>query len=660
VGLPAALIGVSVGTLVGIAIMAALRGSLPREGFVAAPTLGLGVIAVMLSAQELLGFPYTTSAAVALATALSSASALIIIKWGASRASMALPVDSRYRLLFPWLPVLGLPLLMLLFVIYFAGYPIVIFYDNIAYTAKEIFLTGSIPHNISLSPMEYTNAYPMLYPLQGVWLYLLNGGFDDTLIRVFPPLYFATFIVAVFLFCRKFAGSLVSALLSMALVFSIQQSVFMVEDINANAPLALYSTLSLFFAASFFNEDDRKYLIVSGLFAALAVFSRYQGLFLFGSMLFVIAFYSRREKLLNCVSFAAIPAIPLGLTYLRNALLFGNPVYPFYGAIFGSGFGFLPLVGRSVSVLLATSITYWSVPVLVFFALASVFLSRETRSVRFLYVLTACYSLLAISLGWGLSPYFADWSSFLPVIVPMCLLATIPFKYPGKTTEEAALASLFLLASIGAEIILDVFPYVTSVSFAFALGATIFSLCVLVLRSRTLAGGWLKPMSVILFPALLLFPTYAAANLKFVTVSVNSEAFSFSPQLYLNFTARSPQEVILEGKSIITSHDLNAIFLWAGLHLPPSARILDPLGPPFANRYYSIQDVVPLDGYELEQIGSYDTSCGIIAQLRQRGIGYVIAPAQTSGTGAELGLILQGTSPLLSQGKLQLRTINGC
>lgn len=129
--------------------------------------------------------------------------------------------------------------------------------------------------------------------------------------------------------------------LSMLIFLSIP-SVFL------TAPLAYvdlfftwYAIGALLAYLQWFNQGKRAWLILCGLFSGLALAGKYNGLFLpfLGCLGILWAAHYKRESgqgaLRNIFLYAAVVVIAGCPFYIKNFIMTGNPLYPFFYSIFG-------------------------------------------------------------------------------------------------------------------------------------------------------------------------------------------------------------------------------------------------------------------------------------------------------------------------------------
>lgn len=102
-----------------------------------------------------------------------------------------------------------------------------------------------------------------------------------------------------------------------------------------------YAIGALYAYLKWADQSKRAWLILCGLFSGLALASKYNGLFLpfLGCLGFFWVSHNKQEQwrdsLRNVVLYAVV-TIAAGLPfYLKNAVLSGNPLYPFFYSVFG-------------------------------------------------------------------------------------------------------------------------------------------------------------------------------------------------------------------------------------------------------------------------------------------------------------------------------------
>ncbi len=104
---------------------------------------------------------------------------------------------------------------------------------------------------------------------------------------------------------------------------------------------AYYAIGALYTYLQWVNQNKRAWLILCGLFSGLALASKYNGLFLpfLGCLGILWVSHNKREHgreaLRNIFLYAAVTIAAGSPFYIKNAILSGNPLYPFFYSVFG-------------------------------------------------------------------------------------------------------------------------------------------------------------------------------------------------------------------------------------------------------------------------------------------------------------------------------------
>jgi len=171
-------------------------------------------------------------------------------------------------------------------------------------------------------PLHAVLSYPLaalLGPHMGMKLSTLLAGFFVVI---------GTFV----LFRKSFSFSI--ALL--AAIFVLFHHGFILMTMLGSADL-LFTALFLFSLAAFDRaEKDSRLYIVSGLLLGLSVLTRYNGLILFPLFAFFILWKRRAHLKSGSLWAGLILACGVaGIWFVRNALVFGNPLFTSYGSEYG-------------------------------------------------------------------------------------------------------------------------------------------------------------------------------------------------------------------------------------------------------------------------------------------------------------------------------------
>ncbi len=211
-------------------------------------------------------------------------------------------------------------------------------WDSLAYGvnyAKIMFETGKIPLIAGPSiGLEMSASYPPGIQLLAVYLYTFAGYANDFYFRVLQPIFGLATIIVTYKFAMIVTKNRMASVFAIFILsvipafweFFIQETYLMC--------LTLLVTLStfFFFKAYAYNSNDndrKKYELVGTLFCCFAALISYIGIFSFGLLL--LYSIKRRVSAKRFVWLAILASFIVLPWYIRNFLLLGNPVYPFFG-----------------------------------------------------------------------------------------------------------------------------------------------------------------------------------------------------------------------------------------------------------------------------------------------------------------------------------------
>lgn len=253
-------------------------------------------------------------------------------------------------------PAILFPFMMVKALAYPETAPDSIFYH--LFLAKDAFETGQLPRTGGLGWLELSNSYPNLVITQQIWIYFIAGSADQMLSRPLVPLYavmLAALLVRAGNQIRPGSGPLALLLLASYTVPATVLPEFQTPgflpfgrlsvEIWTDIPVTFYALLSVHFVLHGFRGGGRLPWAAGGLFAGGAILTKYNGLPFVGFLslfLLLLLLHRHRGKARPATgSLAAIPAfaipvsLAVGLLFLRNQYLFGNPLYPFYTDLLG-------------------------------------------------------------------------------------------------------------------------------------------------------------------------------------------------------------------------------------------------------------------------------------------------------------------------------------
>jgi len=119
--------------------------------------------------------------------------------------------------------------------------------------------------------------YPLLLPLVEAWVYICLGSWNDQLVKVIFPFYFIGLIIT-FYYSLKYYIDKRPALLFTLFLVTIPQLFYLGSSGYADLPFTFYYFTSCIFIFRAYHNPDRKLLLISGIFAGLAAWTKNEGL----------------------------------------------------------------------------------------------------------------------------------------------------------------------------------------------------------------------------------------------------------------------------------------------------------------------------------------------------------------------------------------------
>jgi len=209
-------------------------------------------------------------------------------------------------------------------------------WDSLAYGvnyAKIIFEKGRIPLIAGSSiGLEMSASYPPGVQLLAVYLYTFAGDVNDFYFRIIQPILGLAAMIATYRFAVIRTKSKTFSIFAVFILSAIPT--FWEGFVHENYLMCLTLMLTLsafyFFKAYYSSDSDAgRYEFVGTLFCCFSALTSYIGLSSFGILLLYAVSkrvsVERFARLFILASFIVLP------WYMRNFILLGNPVYPFFG-----------------------------------------------------------------------------------------------------------------------------------------------------------------------------------------------------------------------------------------------------------------------------------------------------------------------------------------
>ncbi len=250
---------------------------------------------------------------------------------------------------FEWLALAGIASIAAL-VFYQATTERIIETDSLIYhapLAALVYYNGGLPWIVGGGVGLSSSAnYPQAFSLLGAYYYAWTGGVNDVYLRLIGAANWSLAIYATFLIGRRLAGRPHGALAAVlaALVPSFASYAFLATQ---ETTLVMFGALGFLALLKATRAKRPGYAIVGGLLLGGAALTSYQGLYFILPVVVLYAIALLRRWNVRLRAFRQAEPIMLLLTllvavaagcapYVRNWILLGDPLYPFYRGLFSS------------------------------------------------------------------------------------------------------------------------------------------------------------------------------------------------------------------------------------------------------------------------------------------------------------------------------------
>jgi hypothetical protein len=208
-------------------------------------------------------------------------------------------------------------------------------WDSLAYGvnyAKIIFENGKIPLIAGPSiGIEMSANYPPGVQLLAVDLYVFAGNASDFYFRILQPIFGLATILATYKFTMAVTKNRTAAIFAMFALSSMSTFWELFIHETYLMCLTLMFTLAAFFFFKAYNSstaEAKKYEIAGTLFCGFSALTSYIGLF--SSGLLLLYSINRKVSVKRFTWLVILGSVIILPWYMRNFILLGNPLYPFF------------------------------------------------------------------------------------------------------------------------------------------------------------------------------------------------------------------------------------------------------------------------------------------------------------------------------------------
>jgi 4-amino-4-deoxy-L-arabinose transferase-like glycosyltransferase len=190
-------------------------------------------------------------------------------------------------------------------------------------------------HAIGVAPYLRFPVFTLNMQMLFTLMLMVGDGIDAQMVHYLTFILIAVALIA----WGKRAQSLRSGLWAAAMVFASLHFFALASVADVDLGLTLFVTLGIYSFMNWISLRDDKWLWLSAVFLGLASGTKYSALFVVLMLAVVALYYDIRARRLRFSLIFALIAILVGCPwYIRNAIVAGNPVWPFFSDFFGYRF----------------------------------------------------------------------------------------------------------------------------------------------------------------------------------------------------------------------------------------------------------------------------------------------------------------------------------
>lgn len=314
---------------------------------------GLGIITIILELFSIFNLLYFKTVLISFASVIAFSSFLSKIFLACKQASLEKPVsknlekptgkeitENRHPLysVINWI-ALALIFLISFFTFYHACLYPETYWDSLIYYihyGKMTYQQHGFPKLITAQVgLKLGANYPHLFPLIGATLSTLFNHYSDLYLQFVSPTAGLIATIIIYLLINQLFKNKTIALLGALLFRSIPYSIVYFIYASDYSMVILFTTALLYTGFKFLEEKNYLYLLQTGLIASFSVHINYLMWLLFVPFLILLVWWIIKSKKIKSSLLLLLISIVCAIPwYIRNWIVTGNPVYPFFYKVF--------------------------------------------------------------------------------------------------------------------------------------------------------------------------------------------------------------------------------------------------------------------------------------------------------------------------------------
>lgn len=326
--------------------------------------------------------------------------------------------------------------------------------------AKQTFLTGFFPSNITTAEFLYENAYPALGYFNYALFYFAAGKEALLIPKVIPLIFGLLMLLVVYFLSQEVFNdskkSVSAVILFLASYYYSQMLVFE----NTDVFLGFYILSAFYFLIKSIKESTFSYYPLIALMLVFSFWVKYTALlaiFIVG-VVSLIFFYSKKTIDLKKMAISIIVGLLILPILIRNYLITNNPIFPSMPQIFG-GVGIEPWYVENVLSLyyplpfsqLPTDLIFVNFAIFVPFTITWIFAFEKTKLQRIIGYVCILFLLLAASLMRNPAMentyrYFISVIALISIIISPTVYAFFKQSFNSKQKLYFVVSTMILLS----------------------------------------------------------------------------------------------------------------------------------------------------------------------------------------------------------------------